>query len=186
MREVGREEEAATLPSSYSTHCSNSLFKMSGRFFRGADSDSDSDSSSSEEEIMSSDEEGSQKGTTTSKPAKTAKQSRFLKDDNSDDSDSDSDDDDDDEDDSDDDSDDDNKGKTAAKPGMSRFMRGADESDSDEDEVKKVIKSAKDKRFEEVEGIIKNIENAQRIGDWVAISKGELRGWRKEDGRKQE
>lgn len=117
---------------------------------------------------MSSDEEGSQKET-TSKPAKTAKQSRFLKDDNSDDSDSDDSDDDSD----DDDDDNDQPAATAARPGNSRFMRGADESDSDEDEVRTVIKSAKDKRYEEVEGVIKNIENAQRIGDWVAISKGE-------------
>lgn len=140
---------------------------MSGRFFRSADSDSDSDSSSEEEEVMSSDEEGSQAA--DSKPQKTAKQSRFLKDDG-DDSDDDSDDDDD------DDSDDEDAAKPAAgaKPGMSRFMRGAsDDSDSDDDDVKKVIKSAKDKRFDEVDAVIKNIENAQRIGDWVAIAKGE-------------
>ncbi|PWN26733.1 hypothetical protein BDZ90DRAFT_232850 [Jaminaea rosea] len=118
-----------------------------------------------------------------------AKKSRFLKSADSDSSESsseeeedmsDSDDSDDDDDDDDDDSDDSDAPakKTAAKGGaapakMSRFMRGGDDSDSDSDdgERRTVIRSAKDKRMDEVDAVVKTIENAQRIDDWVAISK---------------
>jgi translation initiation factor 3 subunit C len=33
-----------------------------------------------------------------------------------------------------------------------------------------VLKSAKDKRFDELEATIRLIENAQRINDWAVIS----------------
>jgi len=61
------------------------------------------------------------------------------------------------------------------KTGASRFMKDAAESDESEDEDKvTVVKSAKDKRLEELEGTIKLIENAERIGDWTVISTGSL------------
>lgn len=55
--------------------------------------------------------------------------------------------------------------------GASRFLRGAesDESESDEDKVT-VVRSAKDKRFEEAEAVMKIIENATKINDWAVIS----------------
>ena len=58
------------------------------------------------------------------------------------------------------------------KRGVSRFLRDAPSSDegSDEDEAPKVVKSAKDKRFEELEGVIKLIDNAKKINDWSSIS----------------
>lgn len=59
---------------------------------------------------------------------------------------------------------------------QSRFLRGASDDSESEEEEKKVIKSARDKRVDEMDSIVRNIENAQRIDDWVAISKGE---WRK-------
>ncbi|KAL9934715.1 hypothetical protein V8E36_006490 [Tilletia maclaganii] len=77
-------------------------------------------------------------------------------------------------DDSDEDSDDDaNDGRAQTRQPMSRFMRGAaSDDDSDEsDEVRTVIRSARDKRVDEVEATLKTIENAQRINDWIAISK---------------
>ncbi|MCO5579265.1 hypothetical protein L7F22_033119 [Adiantum nelumboides] len=49
--------------------------------------------------------------------------------------------------------------------------QGASDDSDSEEETKKVIKSAKDKRADEIEAVVKNIENAQRIDDWVAISK---------------
>ncbi|KAI6251455.1 Eukaryotic translation initiation factor 3 subunit C [Erysiphe necator] len=58
------------------------------------------------------------------------------------------------------------------KTGANRFMRDADsesEDSSDEDRAK-VVKSAKDKRQEELESTIKAIENGQKINDWGAIS----------------
>ena len=47
-----------------------------------------------------------------------------------------------------------------------------DDSDSDEEEEEgsKVLKSAKDKRFDELEGTIRSIENAEKINDWAVIS----------------
>ncbi|CAO1618200.1 unnamed protein product [Parajaminaea phylloscopi] len=168
---------------------------MSGRFFRST-SDSESSESSSDEELMSSDSEGEQQQKKTADssaaPSKAAasapKKSRFLKsgggDSSSSDSDSSSDEDEDMSDsDDDDDSDDEPKAKKAAAGAaagggakVSRFMRGgrgSDDSDSDSDdgEVRKVIRSAKDKRMDEVDGVVKTIDNAQRIDDWVAISK---------------
>lgn len=59
--------------------------------------------------------------------------------------------------------------------GGSRFLkggRGVSDDESDEDEGKRVVKSAKDKRFEEIEASIKLIENGQKINDWVVISAG--------------
>ncbi|WFD44839.1 Translation initiation factor 3 subunit c [Malassezia psittaci] len=120
---------------------------MSSRFFR-AISDSESESSSSEEELLSDDE---------SLDGKRAKGHS----DDSDDSD---------ESDSDQDSDSDDDAPSQRKP-MSRFMRDADSDSDSEEEVRKVIKSAKDKRLDEFDSVIHTMDNAQRIDDWVSISK---------------
>jgi len=57
------------------------------------------------------------------------------------------------------------------KTGASRFLREADSDESEEDEEKvTVVKSAKNKRFDELEGTIKLIENAGKISDWHAIN----------------
>ena len=59
------------------------------------------------------------------------------------------------------------------KSGANRFMRDAVEESEDEDEDKvTVVKSAKDKRLEELEGTIRLIENAEKINDWAVISTG--------------
>jgi translation initiation factor 3 subunit C len=59
--------------------------------------------------------------------------------------------------------------------GLNRFIKGGADSESeessDEDQVK-VIKSAKDKRLEELESTVKAIENGQKINDWGSISTG--------------
>ncbi|KAK0549533.1 Translation initiation factor 3 subunit c [Tilletia horrida] len=131
---------------------------MSSRFFRAA---SDSESESSEEEELSELSSGEE-------AAAPKKKSAFLKK-GSDDDDDDSDDD------SDEESDEDSDGEGGAgrRQPMSRFMRGAasDEDSDDEDAVRTVIRSAKDKRIDEVEATIKTMENAERINDWIAISK---------------
>ncbi|KAF2843096.1 hypothetical protein M501DRAFT_925778 [Patellaria atrata CBS 101060] len=55
--------------------------------------------------------------------------------------------------------------------GAMRFLRDAsEEEDSDEEERGTVVKSAKDKRFEQLEGTIRLIENAEKINDWAVIS----------------
>ncbi|KAK9356725.1 eukaryotic translation initiation factor 3 subunit 8 N-terminus-domain-containing protein [Lipomyces doorenjongii] len=60
--------------------------------------------------------------------------------------------------------------KAGAKGSASRFLRGEESDESDEDESKRVVKSAKDKRLEEIDAIIRTIENARKINDWVHIS----------------
>ena len=121
------------------------------RFFRGGD-DSSSDSSSDEEELYSDEEEAGEK----------QKQ---------DDSDKDSDEDASDDEDSDDDSSDDSVG---GPQGASRFLKGGLSSDSEnsDDEVRAKVRSAKDKRLDELDTSIKQIENGQKNGDWTLISAG--------------
>jgi translation initiation factor 3 subunit C len=60
------------------------------------------------------------------------------------------------------------------KVGINRFLRDAEsESDSDsEAEGAKVVKSAKDKRVEEIQSTIKAIDNGKKINDWNVISNG--------------
>lgn len=116
---------------------------MSSRFFRGGD-DSSSESSSDEEELLTEEEEDDHN--------------------QQDDSEEDSDEMESDEDDS-DDSDD-------AEGGAGRFLKTGGDSDSDEsdEEVRAKVKSAKDKRLDELEASIKQIENGQKNGDWTLIS----------------
>ncbi|KAF7533531.1 hypothetical protein G7054_g7016 [Neopestalotiopsis clavispora] len=116
------------------------------RFFTGGDSSSES--SSDEEELYSEEEEEDQ------------------------DVEEDSDEEDSDEDDDDDSDDDSSDSDAGGKQGANRFLKDADSSDSDEsdDERVKTVKSAKDKRYQELEAIIKAIENGQKINDWGSIS----------------
>lgn len=59
------------------------------------------------------------------------------------------------------------------KPKRSRFLKtGVAQDSSDEDEGKRVVKSAKEKRLEEMEAAGKMMDNALKINDWVAISNG--------------
>ncbi|KAL0931071.1 eukaryotic translation initiation factor 3 subunit 8 [Colletotrichum truncatum] len=112
------------------------------RFFRGGD-DSSTDSSSDEEELYSEEEEEEEH-------------------DQEEDSDEE------DEDESDEDSSDSDDGQ---KAGASRFLRDvSSESEDSEDEERVKVKSAKDKRIEELEATIKLIENGQKNGDWASIS----------------
>lgn len=105
--------------------------------------DSDSESSSSEEEELYSEEEKSQEEESEEES--------------------------DEEEDSDEDSDSDDDAQGAA-----RFLKGGvSDDESDEDEGAKVLKSAKDKRFEELEGTIRLIENAEKINDWAVIQERE-------------
>ncbi|KAK5125772.1 Translation initiation factor 3 subunit c [Meristemomyces frigidus] len=111
------------------------------RFFHG--SDSSSDSSSEEEELYG--EEA------------TANKS----DDSSSEEDSDAEEDD----------DESSSDEEGGKSGANRFLREvSDESDESDEEKVTVVKSAKDKRFDELEGTIRLIENAQKISDWNTIN----------------
>ncbi|KAH7339966.1 eukaryotic translation initiation factor 3 subunit 8 N-terminus-domain-containing protein [Rhizoctonia solani] len=126
------------------------------RFFR-SQGDSDSESSSSEEEELLSDvsEEGAA-------PAAAKKpMSRFLKT-GSGSSSSDS------SDDSDDDSDDSDGSEKKAK--KSRFMAGGNSDSDSDDDTPRIVKSAKDRRLDEMQGIGNSIDNALKINDWNAIN----------------
>jgi hypothetical protein len=65
----------------------------------------------------------------------------------------------------------------------SRFAAAAESESSDEDdevEVKRVVKSARDKRFEEFAQILAKIKNSMKINDWNNIlegKNGDLIGW---------
>ena len=66
---------------------------------------------------------------------------------------------------------DDEGGVTGAK----KFMRDAEQSDESEEEDRvTIVKSAKDKRLEELEGTLKLIDNAEKINDWAVISTGAI------------
>ncbi|CAK7265932.1 Translation initiation factor 3 subunit c [Sporothrix epigloea] len=118
------------------------------RFFRSGN-DSSSESSSDEEELYSDEEEIDE-----------------VDDDDSDDDDS-EDNDDDDDDESESDSDDDGD-----KPrGANAFLLdAASDSESEDGETTTKVKSAKDKRFDELDATITSIENAQKINDWGSIA----------------
>ena len=133
---------------------------MSSRFFQA--SDSSSDSSSEEEELYSGEEPEGEK--------KKKKPEAQDSDDSEESSEEDEDEEDEDEDE--DDSDESSEDETAG--GVNRFLKSDDEDESSEEEEDKVtvVKSAKDKKFEELEGTIRLMENAEKISDWVVISSG--------------
>ena len=61
-----------------------------------------------------------------------------------------------------------------AAQGVNRFLRSDDEDESSDEEDDKVtvVKSAKDKKFEELEGTVRLIENYEKNNDWAKISAG--------------
>lgn len=121
------------------------------RFFRQA-GDSDSESEESDEELMSSGGEDDAPARPTGPSAKPV-MSRFLK---------------------------------KAGSGSSSSSNSDSDSDSDSDdsdgeggsgsseEERTVVKSAMQKRLDEMEATGKVMDNGLRINDWVAISNGEL------------
>jgi translation initiation factor 3 subunit C len=115
---------------------------MGSRFFTQGDSSSES---SSDEEELYSDEEAAGEGEEESSE----------------------------EEDGSDEDEDSSSEEEGGKVGVSKFLKDAADSDSDEEsDGGRVVKSAKDKRLEEVEGVIKLIDNAVRINDWSVISTG--------------
>jgi len=124
------------------------------RFFRQA-GDSDSESESSDDELMSSGEDEGPQKVTTSSTAKPA-MARFLKTTGSGSSDSDE------------DEDSDDSDAPPRKPGDD----SEDEESDGADTPGVRIKSASERRLEEMKATGKMMENAIKINDWVAISSG--------------
>ncbi|KAK1749367.1 eukaryotic translation initiation factor 3 subunit 8 N-terminus-domain-containing protein [Echria macrotheca] len=121
------------------------------RFFRGGD-DSSSESSSDEEELYSGSEEEEKQVDDKTK---------------SDDSDEESDEG---EEETEAESSDDEGG--AQKKGLSRFLRdeSSESEESEVDEATAKVKSAKDKRFDELEATITLIQNGHKNNDWASIA----------------
>ncbi|KAG5643610.1 hypothetical protein DXG03_000618 [Asterophora parasitica] len=130
------------------------------RFFRQA-GDSDSDTESSDNESMSSgDEELPQRTAAPAAKPAAGSMSRFLKTAGSDSS-------------SDDDSDDDSDSDSDAPPrkGGLPTVDDSDDEESDEGETAGVrIKSAAEKRVDEMRATGKVLDNGLKINDWVTIS----------------
>ncbi|KAF9102651.1 Translation initiation factor 3 subunit c, partial [Mortierella sp. GBA35] len=62
-------------------------------------------------------------------------------------------------------SDDDDAGK---KVGRGRLFEGSFSDSDSEDDTVRVVRSAKDKRFEEIEQAVNSMANGQKINDWVS------------------
>lgn len=117
------------------------------RFFYG--NGSDSDSSESEEEVYSEEEEKKSDAEESSEEESSEEE--------------------------DEDEQEDSDEEAGGKTGANRFMKDVSESEESEDEEKvTVVKSAKDKRLEELENTIHLIDNAGKINDWAVISAGEF------------
>lgn len=115
------------------------------RFFRGGD-DSSTESSSDEEELYTTSEEEEEE--------EDQEQEESTEEEDEEES-----------------SDEDEGPK---KTGLSRFLVDQAESESDESDEEGVtkVKSAKDKRFDELEATITTIQNRQKIDDWGSIATG--------------
>ena len=114
------------------------------RFF--TQGDSSSESSSSDEEELYSDNEGEQKSEEEESDEEDASEDEAS-----------------------------SSSDEGGKSGVSKFLRDVASSDESEDEDKvTIVKSAKDKRLEELEGVVKIIDNAVKINDWSSIATGVL------------
>lgn len=116
------------------------------RFFHGSDTSSES---SDDEESLYSGEEKEEKAAKESEEESTEEE----------------------------DEDEESEGSTTDEEGgprgVNRFLREVSDAEesSDEDRVT-VVKSARDKSFEALEGTIRLIENAEKINDWAVIASG--------------
>ncbi|KAF2453331.1 eukaryotic translation initiation factor 3 subunit C [Lineolata rhizophorae] len=111
------------------------------RFFTGSDS---SDTSSDAEELYSGEEE-EEKSEESSSEAESEEEEEESGEESSDE-------------------------ETGAR-GVNRFLKEvSDESESEDEDRVTIVKSQKDKRYEELEGTIRLMENAEKINDWSVIA----------------
>jgi translation initiation factor 3 subunit C len=63
------------------------------------------------------------------------------------------------------------KVQTVQKSAFSRFLRNEEGSD-DEEGGKRVVRSAKDKFLDDLQSIIRSVDNAKKISDCIALQNG--------------
>lgn len=56
--------------------------------------------------------------------------------------------------------------------GRGRLFEGSFSDSESEDDTVRVVRSAKDKRFEEIEQAVTSMINGQKINDWVSVQNG--------------
>jgi translation initiation factor 3 subunit C len=69
-------------------------------------------------------------------------------------------------------SDDDDTAKKTG--GRGRLFEGSMSDSDSEDDTVRVVRSAKDKRFEEIEQAVTSMINGQKINDWVSAQNGKF------------
>lgn len=56
--------------------------------------------------------------------------------------------------------------------GAKKFLKTEASDDDDSDDGARIVKSARDKRFEEMRSLVRVMNNGKKIGDWISVQNG--------------